>query len=600
MKTRRYLLRLALYGAPWFAVASLFSILDWGGGVVGGLFLRAVFDTITGDSVAGINVWTLIAVLTVLNWVSLIIVRPVGQTSAQFLQGLLEGLMQRNLIETILESRPTGTPMSAGGVLNRFRDDVEALVEPVLQLTVISGVVISVGAAIFVMARIDPLITVIAFLPGVIVFGVTKALGGRIDAYRQRSRQATGQVSSSLGEFLGAVQAIQVANAEERAVDHFQELSARRRRADLREGILDGLIRSLSGSTVVITTSVVLVLAAPLMRTGSFTVGDFALFITIAGGQGMTFTMRWLGDFMAALRRSRVSLERLVELIPESPPRTLVQGGSLHMRGTIPEEPYPQKTQEHRLDTVDLDGLTYRHPESGRGIEGVDLELTRGSFVVITGRIGSGKTTLLEAMLGHLPLDGGEVRWNGQRVTDPWDFFVPPRCAYTPQAPWLFSDTLRSNILMGLDASEQELSAAVRLGVMEQDVNSLESGLGTVVGPRGVRLSGGQVQRTAAARMFAREPELLVFDDLSSALDVETEQKLWQRLFELPDVTSLVVSHRRAAYRRANHIVVLKEGRVESEGKLDDLLRTSEEMQLLWAGDVGRTVAEERVAKADG
>ena len=141
---------------------------------------------------------------------------------------------------------------------------------------------------------------------------------------------------------------------------------------------------------------------------------------------------------------------------------------------------------------------------------------------------------------------------------------------------------------MGLQVGEGELDAAVRLGVMEQDVSGLENGLDTVVGPRGVKLSGGQVQRTAAARMFVRDPELLVFDDLSSALDVETEQKLWERVFELKDITSLVVSHRRAAYQRADHIVVLRDGHVEAEGTLDDLLETSEEVQRLWRGDLGQ------------
>ncbi|HEV2121483.1 MAG TPA: ABC transporter ATP-binding protein, partial [Chloroflexota bacterium] len=203
-------------------------------------------------------------------------------------------------------------------------------------------------------------------------------------------------------------------------------------------------------------------------------------------------------------------------------------------------------------------------------------------------------TTLLRVLLGLSPRDAGEILWNGAVVADATSFLVPPRCAYTPQAPRLLSATIRENVLMGLPEAEADLPRALHLAVLERDLAVMPDGLDTVVGPRGVRLSGGQIQRTAAARMFVRQPELLVFDDLSSALDVKTERALWDRLLgpskepgvgaeRVPhEVTCLAVSHRRTALERADRIVVLDRGSVEATGTLSELLRRSDTLRRLW------------------
>jgi ATP-binding cassette subfamily B protein len=272
-------------------------------------------------------------------------------------------------------------------------------------------------------------------------------------------------------------------------------------------------------------------------------------------------------------------------LLGDDPPETLVKyRGAADLQHRAAHTNPPEKSSDP-LESIQIKGLTYVYPKTTKGIWDIHLDLPAGSITIITGRIGSGKTTLLRAFLGLLEFQSGEILWNNKLIDKPGEFFIPPRIAYTPQSPTLFSETLQENILLGSPYDSLALQKSLYLSVMEQDIETLPEGLNTMLGTKGVKLSGGQRQRTAAARMFLKKPELLIFDDISSALDVETEQKLWVRIAGLERKTVLAVSHRRPALSTADQIIVLKEGRVEAAGTLNELLEKSDEMRQLWQQD---------------
>lgn len=524
-----------------------------------GLAIRAFFDALSGSSPAGMNAWTALA-LVAACWFGRVVTLVVGAWSFASVWQSIATLLTRNLMEwLVIEPGTRRLPDAPGEVVNRFRDDIHEILMYLDNWVDLFGVTLFVSIGLTIMFAISATATLVVLVPLAIVLILANRLGARLRRYRRLNREATGRVTDFVGETFNAVQAVAVASAERRVIRRFEQLNAVRRQAALKDRLFDELLDSVSGNMSAVATGGVLLLIAT--SSAQLTVGDFALFASYTGR--MAGWIQFLGQMMARHKRVRVSYDRLIEILEGEPPRRLVRAAPIHLEADPPPAPTPALVPSDRLQRLELRGLTYQHPTTGRGIAAIDLTLERGTLTVITGRVGSGKTTLLRVLLGLLPTGDGEIRWNGRLVTDPGAFFVPPRAAYTPQVPRLFSESLRDNVLMG--ASEDALAAALRVAVMEHDLTTFPEGLASLVGPRGVRLSGGQVQRTAAARMLVRAPELLVFDDLSSALDVETERQLWERLFaDRGDVTCLVVSHREAVLQRADQVVVLEDGRLQS------------------------------------
>jgi ATP-binding cassette subfamily B protein len=584
MSTWHYIWRVTRY-LPWHMSANLLAVLiGFLSTQVPGLMTREFFNLITQEAPARFGLWTILALLVAsglgraLGSLGMVLSNVPYRYTAM-------ALLQKNMLRQILR-RPgaIALPESPGQAVSRFRGDANSLCSYPLGVNDMIGGLVNGAIAIAVMMSINAYITLFALGPVLVVIFLVYAVRSRIERYRRASREVTGQVTGFIAEIFGAVQAIKVAAAERSVIGHFSRLNRRRSETALRDHLFDRLLISVFYNAVNLSTGAILLVAGQAMREQRFTVGDFALFVYYLPALA---EMTWMmGSRLARYKQTTVAVERMNKLMDGAPAGSLVEHGPVYLKGDQPAIPYPTREAKDRLESLEMEGLTHVYPSSGRGIEAVGLRLERGSFTVVTGRIGSGKTTLLRVLMGLLPKDQGTVRWNGAVVMEPAKFFVPPRAAYTPQVPWLFSGRLRDNLLMGLPLTAKEVDGALAAAVMEHDLKDLEDGLDTVVGPRGVRLSGGQMQRVTAARMFVRQPELLVFDDLSSALDVETEQVLWERLFERQDATCLVVSHRRIALRRADRVVVMKEGTVEDTGSLEALLERCEEMRRLWRGEV--------------
>jgi ABC-type transport system involved in cytochrome bd biosynthesis fused ATPase/permease subunit len=228
--------------------------------------------------------------------------------------------------------------------------------------------------------------------------------------------------------------------------------------------------------------------------------------------------------------------------------------------------PDPAAEVRDPLRELRVTGLTAVHDDGTIGVSGIDLDVTPGELVLLLGQVGSGKSSLLGALAG-LVRSTGEIRWNDRVLSDHEVDLRPGRVAHVAQVPRVLSGTFRDNVL--LDHADRVAEPGFAAARLERDVAEA-GGPDALVGHRGVRLSGGQVQRLALARALACEADVLIADDVSSALDAATEVELWESLRER-GATVVGATSKAAALSRADKVVVLVDGEVADQGPWREL-----------------------------
>ncbi|GAB3172734.1 ABC-type multidrug transport system fused ATPase/permease subunit [Micromonospora palomenae] len=395
------------------------------------------------------------------------------------------------------------------------------------------------------------------FAGTMVVSGLAATLfGPRLERSARGTVAARAAFATALVSALSAARTVKLAGATRPVLTHLAALDTVRSDRQRREISAQVWARS-----------------TPSLVSGLLPIGAWALYL--AGGLSAGATLvavstlgaaRWFAWTTASLvshyPSARVWTRRTAAMCGVGTYSAAVPGVDL-AAGTAPAPVPPARRPLRRLE---LAGFGALHSDGTLAVRDVDLTVDRGQLVLVVGPVGSGKSSLLRALAGivhHV----GTLRWNGEPVTEPELFLRPQQVGYVGQLPRVLSGTVADNIALG---HEVDAAGAVSTAQLDHDLAAAGGGLGLLIGHKGTRLSGGQLQRLALARALAPRTELLVADDVSSALDVTTELALWAALRE-HGVTVVGSTSKRAALVRADHVVVLRDGAVAAQGPWRDL-----------------------------
>jgi ATP-binding cassette subfamily C protein len=225
-------------------------------------------------------------------------------------------------------------------------------------------------------------------------------------------------------------------------------------------------------------------------------------------------------------------------------------------------------------NSLEIKNLNFSYQKENQTLKDINIKAKKGKKIAIVGETGGGKSTLASLIVGFYQPDSGEILYDGVNYDEIGLDLIRQNVFLVLQSPLLFNNTIRYNLTFGKDVSESELKEAIKVAQLESFIASLENGLDEIVGKNGVKLSGGQRQRLSIARMLIAKPNIVILDESTSSLDVQTEDNLFLELSSfLKQRTTIIIAHRLSTITKADYIYLLKDGSVSEEGGYDELLK---------------------------
>jgi ATP-binding cassette subfamily B protein len=500
----------------------------------------------------------------------------------------VEYRLRRDLFAHLLRLQPSFYALhKRGDIVSRAANDISWVRTLVgfggLQVFNVTMAVVLTG---WKMVSLSPRLTLMALLPVAAAAGIVQWGIRRLFSLARRSQEQLGEISEHVLGSLQGMAAIQGFVAEEAFIERFEK----RNLEWLRTGIKLAIVRSIALPLLVLAGGISMFVlisgGGRMVLTGTLTVGELAAFIALLAV--FLPPLRSMGWMMSVIQRGRAALGRIFELMDAPIERPEGTAGSMSEPGRGP--------------AIAIRDLSFAYPDEPERavLQDLSADIPTGSVIGVFGRTGSGKSTLLRLLARIYNPPVGTILVDGVDLStidlDSWR----RRLSMVPQRPFLFSDAIGSNVALEAAPDEGRIARSVDMAALESDLEALPEGLQTVVGERGIMLSGGQRQRVALARGLYRPSDLLILDDVLSAVDHQTEAQLVATVAALtrrPEApTVLIASHRLSALRHCDGVLVLDGGRLVDRGTHTELIKRPGIYRDTWLVQSQRAAADVEAA----